>query len=352
MKKILTLSLIILVFTLTQCDESTSPKFEHSGIVTDTNGNPIEDATVTLLNKSTSTDRNGVYYFSGVSNGIHQIIVTKENYNLAIKDVVVITHQIINGAVVLLKLVDAPEGMVYVKGGTFQMGSTSGENNEQPTHIVTIDDFYIGKYEVTHKDYIKFLNVRGVSRSGFHSGTAYIDMDASDCAVGHNGSFYFKGSAYASTENTPVMEVTWHGAVAYCLWAGGRLPTEAEWEYASKGGASSSGYTYSGSNTAGNVAWCSSNSSSKSHEVGTKQPNELGLYDMSGNLWEWCSDKYSKSYYDNSPSNNPQGPTTGGSPVVRGGSWFNIYQNSRSTMRHSSPFSNNIIGFRVVQDKP
>ena len=102
-----------------------------------------------------------------------------------------------------------------------------------------------------------------------------------------------------------------------------RLPTEAEWEYAARGGNRSQGYKYSGSNTPSNVAWYDDNSGNKTHEVMTKSPNELGLYDMSGNVYEWCDDWYDIKYYANSPNNNPKGPSSGFYRVIRGGCWSN-----------------------------
>ena len=138
-----------------------------------------------------------------------------------------------------------------------------------------------------------------------------------------------------------------------------RLPTEAEWEYAARG-RRSNGYKYAGSNDIGSVAWYTKNSSEKdsshpdygTHPVGTKSPNELGLYDMSGNVWEWCNDWYNKNYYTNSPDNNPQGPSTSQSfRVLRGGSWFNVDNNCRVASRYFSlPFSSgNLVGFRLAQ---
>jgi len=246
------------------------------------------------------------------------------------------------------------DNLIFVQGGTFQMGSNSGDSNEKPVHTVTVDDFYIGKYEVTNREYIEFFNAKGVNSNGSYSGTEYIDMDDEDCAIGYrNGKFYFKGSSYANDENYPVIEVTWYGADAYCKWKGGRLPTEAEWEYAARGGNKSKGYTYSGSNTIGNVAWYTSNSGDKTHPVGTKQSNELGIYDMSGNVWEWCSGWYEKNYYSSSPRNNPQGPSSGSRRVVRGGSWYtfdNFCRVANPYNVHSNPEnSDDCYGFRFVR---
>lgn len=130
-----------------------------------------------------------------------------------------------------------------------------------------------------------------------------------------------------------------------------RLPTEAEWEYAARGGSKSRGYQYAGSDTIGYVAWYRSNSDSKTHAVGQKQSNELGLYDMSGNVWEWCSDRYDSDYYKNSPSQNPKGPSKGSYRVIRGGSWLSAPRNCRVARRdyYTPTFRDSGIGFRLVR---
>ena len=131
-----------------------------------------------------------------------------------------------------------------------------------------------------------------------------------------------------------------------------RLPTEAEWEFAAKGGNQSKGYTYSGSNDLEKVAWYGKNSEGKTHEVGGKQANELGLYDMSGNVWEWCQDGYDKSYYENSPETNPKGVESSASRVLRGGSWgFNDASYCRVAFRNgNSPASRyGSYGLRLAQ---
>jgi formylglycine-generating enzyme required for sulfatase activity len=182
-----------------------------------------------------------------------------------------------------------PPGMVYVAGGTFQMGSNS-ESDEKPIHTVTVSSFYMDKTEVTQAEYRK---VMGKNPSNFSG--------CDDC---------------------PVEKVSWHDANAYAQKVGKRLPTEAEWEYAARGGNKSKGYTYSGGNNLDAVGCYLLNSGSKTHPVAQKQPNELGLYDMSGNVLEWCSDWYDKGYYSRSPQNDPQGPNSGKYRVLRGGSWY------------------------------
>jgi hypothetical protein len=211
-----------------------------------------------------------------------------------------------------------PPGMVYVAGGTFQMGSNSGGDDEKPIHTVTVSSFFMDKTEVTQAEYRKVM--------------------------GKNP------SRFSGCDDCPVEKVSWHDANAYAQKVGKRLPSEAEWEYVARGGNKNKGYTYGGSNDLNAVGWYSNNSGSKTHPVAQKQPNELGLYDMSGNVWEWCSDWYSDSYYRSSPKNDPQGPNSGSSRVLRGGSWFS----SVSLCRVADRFRGNPVdgglssGFRLV----
>jgi formylglycine-generating enzyme required for sulfatase activity len=222
---------------------------------------------------------------------------------------------------------DGPEGMIFVEGGEYLMGSENGDGDEKPVHKVMVNSFYIDKYEVTQREYEKVM--------------------------GNNPS-------YSKNPSAPVEQVSWNDAVAYAQKIGKRLPTEAEWEYAARGGNKSRGYTYSGSNTIGDVAWYGSNSRGTTRPVGTKQPNELGIYDMSGNVWEWCSDWYSDTYYSSSPLTNPTGLSSGTYRVLRGGSWDNLDLNCRVANRlRDDPASRDVIptirsyyyGFRCVQDK-
>ncbi len=227
--------------------------------------------------------------------------------------------------------------MVYVEGGTFQMGATSEQgrdyySDEIPVHSVTLSDYYIGKFEVTQGLWEKVM------------GTTIHEQRIKAGYSSTNG----VGSDY------PMYYVNWEEAQEFCTRLGqltGKnyaLPTEAQWEYAARGGVKSRGYKYSGSNTIGNVAWYSDNSSSSTHPVATKQPNELGLYDMSGNVWEWCSDWYGS--YSSESQSNPTGPSTGSNRVLRGGSWCNSARNCRVSFRNYSYPSNRSFndGFRFV----
>jgi len=227
---------------------------------------------------------------------------------------------------------DLEGDIVFVKGGTFDMGSNDGELDEKPIHEVTISDFYIGKYEVTFEGYDRFCEATGKEKPD-------------DKGWGRG--------------NRPVINVNWFDAVTYCEWLSKetgqkfRLPTEAEWEYAARGGNKSKGYVYSGSNNIDKVAWYRNNSSNRTHEIGIKQPNELGVYDMSGNVWEWCSDWYDEHYYSKSPSDDPKGPSNGTNRVLRGGSWHLDDNYCRSANRVGSvpDFTFVDLGFRCVQDK-
>ena len=208
-----------------------------------------------------------------------------------------------------------PPGMVFVAGGTFQMGSNS-ESDEKPIHTVTVSSFYMDKTEVTQAEYRKVM--------------------------GKNP------SRFSGCDDCPVEKVSWHDANAYAQKVGKRLPTEAEWEYAARGGNKSKGYTYSGSNDLDAVGWYDNNSGSRSHPVAQKQPNELGLYDMSGNVWEWCSDRYGD--YSSSSQTDPQGSNSGEYRVLRGGCWYYYDVSCRVALRirNNPDFRSSVYGFRLV----
>ena len=223
---------------------------------------------------------------------------------------------------------EAPdESKVFIEGGVFEMGTKdSGESDERPLHQVHLNDYYIDKYEVTVAQFKKFC-----------AATGHVMPPA-------------PGGGWK--DDLPVVRVTWDDANAYAQWAGERLPTEAEWEYAARGGRKSAGYAYSGSNNADDVAWHDGNSDGQVHPVGQKQPNELGLYDMSGNVWEWCSDWYDSRYYAGSPELNPKGPPSGKGRVLRGGSWFDRPDNARTSNRYMNQPTSLVkyYGFRCVKD--
>jgi formylglycine-generating enzyme required for sulfatase activity len=235
-----------------------------------------------------------------------------------------------------------PENMVLVKGGTFRMGSNEGGNGEKAVHTVTLGSFYIGKYEVIQEEW---------------------------CRVMGKNLSYFRGI------RSPVDSTTWYNAVEYCnkrsrmegltpcytgsgddivcdFEANGyRLPTEAEWEYASRGGSLSRNYIYSGSNDPNEVGWSAENSFPSSRPVGQQKANELGIYDMSGNVWEWCWDWYDREYYRHSPSNNPTGPASGVRRVMRSGSVHQASITTKSAFRLAfcPHHSYRGLGFRVVR---
>ncbi len=245
---------------------------------------------------------------------------------------------------------DVPEGFVRVEGGTFTQGNTNGDDDEKPEHLVTLNNFYISEHEVTNQEFADFLNSYGsyIVQSGTYQGQHMIDKK-NITQLSENGGIWSVASGY---EDYPMVYVSWYGAYTYCQYYNYRLPTESEWEYAAKGGNMSQGYTYSGGNTCGNVAWFSDNANN-SHIVKQKTENELEIYDMSGNVWEWCNDWYGADYYGKSPSENPTGPVGGAYRIIRGGSWANNSNSCRNTERGKLEAyqRNDITGFRCVIDE-
>ena len=276
------------------------------------------------------------------------------------------TDSQITSAVYTISVPPPPDQMIYVPGGTFTMGDTRGQGygNELPIHTVTLNSFYIGKYEVTQAEYSQYMQPGDSWTSYYGLGDNYPAYYVSWYAVLKycNLRSIAEGLTPCYTINGSANPANW-GAVptgyndawdaAICDWNanGYRLPTEAEWEYAARGGTNNPDYLYSGSDDINAVAWYGYNSGDISHPVGTKAPNGIGAYDMSGNLWEWCWDRYSSSYYSNSPQDNPTGPASGSFLVGRGGYWSNSALDCRVTLRSSSTSSINYkeMGFRLCR---
>ena len=217
--------------------------------------------------------------------------------------------------------------MVTVVGGTFTMGATAEQGDdawdwEKPAHQVTLSSYCIGETEVTQALW--------------------------QAVMGSNP------SSFTGDMQRPVECVTWNDCQTFITKLNEitgktfRLPTEAEWEYAARGGKRSQGYKYAGSNTIGDVAWYLSNSSSTTHAVATKAPNELGLYDMSGNVCEWCQDWYGS--YSSESQTNPTGPASGSGRVDRSGCWMDYDRSCRVSFRvNDNPtYSGNILGLRLA----
>lgn len=203
--------------------------------------------------------------------------------------------------------------MVKVEGGAFMMGSENGSENEKPVHQVEVSDYYLGKYPVTQGQWKAVMGE-------------------------NNNPSRFKG------DNLPVETVSWNDCQAFIQALNKKtgldycLPTEAQWEFAARGGIHSQAYLYAGSDDVSEVAWFKDNSREKTHSVGQKKPNELGLFDMSGNVWEWCSDLYGEEYYEElnqgGRATNPEGPQEGADRVFRGGGWGSNPRHCRVSYRN------------------
>ncbi len=290
-----------------------------------------------------------------------------------------------------------PCEFALIPGGTFQMGDSfnEGDSDERPVHTVTVDAFYLGKYEITNQQYCDFLNaaksqnaitVSGgvVYKAGSGTNYPYCDTHArdDDSQLDYaSGQFSVRSKAGRSMASDPMVEVSWYGAVAYCNWRsqvlgkqlcyststlepiyplrnGVRLPTEAEWEYAARGGLSGMRFpwgntiTCSQANYWGHPTW-NDGVYPYTSPAGSFPPNGYSLYDMAGNVWEWCNDWYSSSYYSSSPSSNPTGPPSGSYRVLRGGGWHCPATYCRAAFRNGNGPDGRgrySFGFRVALD--
>ncbi len=230
---------------------------------------------------------------------------------------------------------DLPK-FVHVKGGTFTMGDEWGAGNkdQRPTHEVTLKSFDISQTEITVAQYRYYCNATGIAMP--------------------------KAPSWGWQDDHPIVNVSWRDAMNYAEWLSGRLdqevrlPYEAEWEYAARGGHMSKGFKYSGANDTDAVSWYDANSKEKTNAVASRKANELGLYDMSGNAFEWCMDKYGGDYYAHSPKNNPKGAIKGDARVVRGGGWNLDTTFCSVAFRYGSTFNGELydyFGFRVASIK-
>ena len=284
----------------------------------------------------------------------------------------------------------AKQDLVRIPGGYFNMGSSEGEDDEKTVHQVYVNDFYMGKYEVTKEEFEEFHTANNYITDAEKSGGSYI-WDGKNWV--QKKDINWSNSNFEQTNKHPVVCISWNDAIEYCNWRskkegltpvytikgnvvsadfnarGYRLPTEAEWEYAARSG--EKGYKYSWGNgtpdgkQGGNIAdeagkringWAEEgiwkgydDGYAYTAPVGSFEPNEFGLCDMTGNVWEWCWDWYDKDYYKNSPKRNPQGPSSGISRVVRGGSWDTEPKDVRAADRSlgTPDNSDNLIGFRL-----
>ena len=238
--------------------------------------------------------------------------------------------------------------MIFIEGGSFVMGCTSEQStcfgDEKPAHTVELPDFYMGKHQVTQKLWVAVMGY----------------------TIRFQKNFLKIESLNGEGDEYPMYLINYGECVEYCnklnkllskqLPNGYKftLPTEAQWEYAARGGNRSEGNQFSGSNSMDEVAWFVENSNRKTHKVGTKKANELGIFDFSGNVSEWCRDWYNDLYYTNSPSVNPKGPNSGTCRVLRGGSWNGKAVQCRNSFRHCTSPSNRSsdVGFRLVLERP
>ena len=249
-----------------------------------------------------------------------------------------------------------PEGMVLIPAGEFQMGSDSGQPDESPTHAVYVDAFYMDESEVTNAQYAEFLNAKGKHTE---DNRIWMFIGAQNDKIEAVSGVYRVKTGY---ENHPAVFVSWYGAMAYAEWKGKRLPTEAEWEKAARGGLS--GQNYPWGNTIDSSQANYNNNIGETTAVGQYPANDYGLNDMAGNVWEWCLDEYDANFYSVSPARNPLSgansvqwlldnwTSTSNFRVLRGGSWGDPGTEVRVTRRggHNPSLIDYRLGFRCVKD--
>ena len=329
--------------------------FQLSGEVSDESAQSIGKKLGAQLIVSGSINAVGNVYRFRIRTLVVETAAIETSYSTDVNPAEIRVASLLDGAKpAIIQTTQSTPEFVRVEGGTFQMGS----DNKKPVHTVTITGFYMGKYEVTQKEWTA---VMGSNPSYFKGDNHPVEMvswyDAVDYC-NHLSEREGLTPAYTIDKNSPdwrnkseVDDMKW--TVRWNRNANGyRLPTEAEWEYAARGGNGSPGnYAYAGSNNVNEVAWYGGNSDGSTQEAGAKKPNGLGVYDMSGNVWEWCWDWYDGNYYRNSRRNDPIGASSGSYRVARGGSWLYSAQLVRSAYRSYNTPSDRFIhmGFRLVR---
>lgn len=256
------------------------------------------------------------------------------------------------------------ERLTLIPPGEFVMGSPDKEagadDDEHPQHAVKITrPFYLGVYCVTRGQFAKFVAATGYKTDAEKDGEGgWGYTHDANAPLAQRPEFNWRTNGLSQTDEHPVMNVSWNDAVAFCTWLGEqerkkyRLPTDAEWEYACRAGTTTVYFCGDGAEQLGKYAWYSGQSGLGTHEVGQKLPNALGLYDMLGNVWQWCADRYGAHYYKVSPPENPTGPADGSEHVLRGGSWGNTPASCRSADRDRNQAAGRscYIGFRVARE--
>jgi sulfatase modifying factor 1 len=259
--------------------------------------------------------------------------------------------------------------MVLIQGGRFRMGATDGMPDEAPVHEVTVKSFWMDVHEVTVGEYARFIAATGYRTDAERFGwSGVFDLRTREWEKSEGASWRHPDGPGSSGEPAePVTQVSWNDATAYARWAGKRLPTEAEWEYASRGGLAGKRYAWGDELRPGGkpvANWWQGHFPDRNTgedgyvgraPVGSFPPNGYGLHDMAGNVWEWCADWFDEGYYRTSPRDDPRGPATGTERVLRGGSWMcseNYCMNYRNAARsHATPDSGlNNLGFRCARD--
>jgi sulfatase modifying factor 1 len=255
-----------------------------------------------------------------------------------------------------INLVSIYERMVFIPAGEFDMGSNSGSQDESPMHTVFLDSYWIDKYEVTNIQYVTYLNeiltageILVDNSAVFKDEHKLLYLEDEDCQIKYKANAFIVDS---SLDNFPVICVSWYGAVAYAEHYGKRLPSEAEWEKAARG---TDNREYPWGNTTPSNLHCNfDNYIEHTIPIGQYSPmgdSPYGCSDMAGNVNEWCADWYDREYYSTSPSNNPQGPSSGSHKIIRGGSWKHTLLHVRCVNRdYFDPLeASSLIGFRCVR---